>query len=122
MAKTSRIEPGDVVYIKLDPTVGHEKQKTRPCLVLENGNGSRLNLLIVVPITNATSKVALPFVMIDDLKRAGCHKPSVVDCYQIRCVSLERLGDKIGSLSDETMDAVRKTIAILLDIGEEHIA
>ena len=51
MAKTSRasqieVVTGDVVTVCLDPTLGSEMKKTRPCLVVEAGS-SPLDLVIV---------------------------------------------------------------------------
>jgi len=95
--------------------------------VVEKGS-SHLDLIIVLPITNYTGKKSNKlYVQIDDLKQAGLHKPSVVDCYQIRTVSIERLvKNKSGSfasgkVNEDVMFEVRKRLALLLDIGEEHI-
>ncbi len=122
------IEAGDIVRVDLNPSVGHEKKKERFCLVVEKGS-IHLNLIIVLPITEDTGKRSKKlYVPIADLKQAGLHKPSVVDCYQIRTVSIERLvKNKSGSfttgkVSEDVMFEVRKRLALLLDIGEEHIA
>lgn len=123
-----RIEAGDIVRVDLNPTVGHEKRKERFCLVVEKGS-SHLDLIIVLPITNDTGKRSNKlYVQIDDLKQAGLNKPSVVDCYQIRSVSIERLVKSksgsfaYGKVSEDVMFEVRKRLALLLDIGEEHTA
>lgn len=123
-----RIEAGDIVRVDLNPTVGHEKKKERFCLVVEKGS-SHLDLIIVLPITEDSGKRSNKlYVQITDLKQAGLHKSSVVDCYQIRTVSLERVvKNKSGSfasgkVSEDVMFEVRKRLALLLDIGEEHIA
>lgn len=122
------LEAGDIVRVDLNPTVGHEKKKERFCLVIEKGS-SHLDLIIVLPITEDTGKRSNKlYVQIADLKQAGLHKPSVVDCYQIRTVSIERLvKDQSGSFTsgkvrEDVMFEVRKRLALLLDIGEEHIA
>lgn len=122
------IEAGDIVRVDLNPTVGHEKKKERFCLVVEKGS-SHLDLIIVLPITEDTGKRGNKlYVQIADLNQAGLHKPSVVDCYQIRTVSIARLvKDKSGSFTsgkvrEDVMFEVRKRLALLLDIGEEHIA
>lgn len=122
-----RIEAGDIVRVDLNPTVGHEKKKERFCLVVEKGS-SHLDLIIVLPITNDTGKRSNKlYVQIDDLKQAGLHKPSVIDCYQIRTISIERLvKNKSGSfasgkVNEDVIFEVRKRLALLLDIGEEHI-
>lgn len=127
MVKISlRIEAGDIVKVDLN-LVGQEQRKERFCLVVEKGS-SHLDLIIVLPITNYTGKKSNKlYVQIDDLKQAGLHKPSVVDCYQIRTVSIERLvKNKSGSfasgkVNEDVMFEVRKRLALLLDIGEEHI-
>lgn len=121
------IEVGDIVRVSLDPTVGHEKKKERFCLVVEKGN-SHLNLMIILPITNDNGKRSSKlYVPIKDLTQAGLQKPSVIDCYQIRTIAFERLvknrpgSFKCGKVSEEVMFEVRKILALLLDIGEEHV-
>lgn len=121
-----RIEVGDIIRADLNPTIGDEKQKERFCLVIENGN-SHLNLIIVLPITNDNGKRHKHFyVPIINIKEAGLNKPSVVDCYQIRTISIERLLKNKGSFTLGTVDEivlfnVRQRLSWLLDISEEHI-
>lgn len=43
---------GEVWWIALDPTVGSEIRKTRPCLVVGTDALSRLPVRIVVPLTS----------------------------------------------------------------------
>jgi mRNA interferase MazF len=120
------IEVGDIVRVALDPTVGDEKQKERYCLVIEKGN-SHLNLIIILPITNDTGKRNSQFyVPITNIKEAGLLKPSVIDCYQIRTISIERivkhkLNFTIGKIDESVLFEVRQRLAWLLDIGEEHV-
>ena len=125
MTKTLRegtpIRTGDVVLISLDPTIGSETKKTRPCVLIEAG-GSPLALVIALPVTdNTPPRVSPLFVPIEDLPLAGLTKPSVIDCYQVRTVSLERVVRRLGSVAPQTLDAVRSRLAVLLDIGEEHL-
>jgi len=127
MAKILKhIEAGDIVRVQLNPTIGHEKQKERFCLVVEAGS-SHLNLLVVLPITEDNGKRhGGLFVSITNLDHAGLSKPSVIDCYQIRAIStlrLQRYNEKIaiGRVGDEVLFEVRRRLASLLDIGEEHV-
>lgn len=48
------VERFDVCLITLDPTVGSELQKTRPCLVIspDTMNLSRLSTIIIAPMTS----------------------------------------------------------------------
>ena len=121
------IEVGDIVRVALDPAIGHEKQKERFCLVIEKGS-SHLNLIIILPITSDTGKRNSQFyIPITNLKEAGLQKPSVIDCYQIRTIAIERLvKGKFGAFATGKVDEavlfeVRQRLAWLLDIGEEHV-
>ena len=125
MAKTlsdkTPVRSGDVVLVCLDPTVGSEMKKTRPCLLVEAGT-SPLNLVIVLPITdNSLGKRLSVYVSIDDLEGAGLTKPSAVDCYQIRTISLERIVKRLGQVSENIQAAVKERLAVILDIGEENL-
>ena len=48
---------GDVYWINLDPTVGSEIKKRRPCVIISPDAANRSGpLLIVAPITRAKSE------------------------------------------------------------------
>lgn len=125
MAKTlsdkTPVRSGDVVLVCLDPTMGSEMKKTRPCLLVEAGN-SPLNLVILLPIKdNSLGKRSSVYVPIDDLESAGLSKPSAVDCYQIRTISLERIVKRLGHVGEHIQAAVKERLAVILDIGEENL-
>lgn len=118
---TSELNAGDVVEVCLDPVIGQEKNKRRPCLIIQSG-GSHLQLVIILPITDATGKTNRRlYVDIANLKTAGLKKPSVVDCFQIRAVSVERILNQLGQIEDSVLEDVRTRLAAVLDIGEEHV-
>lgn len=112
---------GDVVWVDLNPVIGHEKKKTRPCLVLQK-KITPLDLVTVLPITDAGGKKpGLFFVTIPDLKQAGLKKTSVIDCYQIRTLSLSRIRGKIGFVGENVVDEAKKSLALILGIHSYHI-
>ncbi len=116
-----KTEPGDVVVVKLNPTQGAEKKKTRPCLVLTPA--SKLGLVTVVPITEARGARSSPiFVAIADYSAAGLSKPSVVDTWQLRCVDAPlRFQQRLGRVPEEVMDEVKQRLANILGIDEKHL-
>jgi mRNA interferase MazF len=122
------LKAGDIVIVNLDPTVGHEKQKTRACLVVEPG-GSPLELIIVLPISEYHGgRSESFFVPIKNYEELGLTKASAVDCYQIQTISVKRLKKKLngeisilGSASATLLKEVRKRLALILDITEEHM-
>jgi mRNA interferase MazF len=44
----------------------------------------------------------------------------VVDCFQIRAVSHNRFAKKIGELSNDEIDQIKRSITLILDIESEH--
>jgi mRNA interferase MazF len=121
MVTTLKIEVGDIFNINLNPTTGEEKSKVRPCIILQN-QITPLKLVTVLPITIDNGKRSdVFFVKINNYHEVGLKKPSVVDCYQIRTVSIERLmKNKLGNAA-ELVDDIKKKLANLLEITEDHI-
>jgi mRNA interferase MazF len=53
-------------------------------------------------------------VPLDPDPASGLTKPSAADCFQIRCVSLNRMAVRLGALPDETLDAITTAIALCI--------
>ena len=69
MVTIMAVKRGDVVLVNLDPTIGKEIQKTRPCLVVSpNELNEHLRTFIVAPMT--TGEHSYPF-RTDAGSRAG---------------------------------------------------
>ncbi|MBC7820113.1 MAG: type II toxin-antitoxin system PemK/MazF family toxin [Planctomycetaceae bacterium] len=95
----------DIYLIDLDPTVGSEIQKKRPCLVVSpNEMNHRLRTVIVAPMT--TKGQTYP-------TRVACRfegKDGQVVLDQIRTVDSHRLVKKLGRLDRTTSEAVLKLL------------
>lgn len=117
-----KIKSGEIVLVDLNPVKGGEKGKTRPCLVLV-GSGHPWAIVIVVPITELGGmfRPAKLFVPIPADDKTGLSKPSAIDCFQVRCLSEERVSSKLGVAPDEILEETRTRLAAVLNIGEEHI-
>ncbi len=52
---TGRLEPGDLVWVNLDPIEGNEQAGTRPCVVVSSRNHLQAvpTLVSVVPVTSS---------------------------------------------------------------------
>jgi mRNA interferase MazF len=87
----------DVYLINLDPTVGSEIQKTRPCLVISPDEMNRnIRTVIVAPMTSAGK---------DYPTRVSCKfkkKKGQIVLDQIRTIDKTRLIKKLGSINPET--------------------
>lgn len=111
---------GDVVQVSLDPTMGSEIKKSRPCLIVVSE--SPLDIVTVLPITNDNGKSVSPFFApISASKEYGLVKNSLIDCLQIRSVALDRVVKVLGRVDDNTMIDVKQRLVKMLDIGEEHL-
>ena len=95
------VKRGDVVLVNLDPTIGKEIQKTRPCLVVSpNELNEYLRTFIVAPMT--TGEHPYPF-------RIGCRfqgKNGYIVADQIRTIDRERVVRTLGKLSEQTVTSV----------------
>ncbi len=115
----NKLSVGDVVEVNLDPTLGHEQKKTRPCVVMTVH--PRLDLITVFPISDAAGKSGKIFIRIQDLKAAGLKKDSIIDTYQIRTLSKLRVNKRMGAISPSELFECRKNLALIFEIEEEHL-
>jgi len=111
-----KVTRGTVVDVNLDPTVGKEIQKTRPCVVIQNDIGNRYSsLTIVAPIWGAEHfNRPYPVMVLVKAGDGGTEKDSYVLCNQIRAVDETRLGKIYGKLSSPTMKQVDAALRISL--------
>jgi mRNA interferase MazF len=110
------MKQGDIWEIRLDPTVGAEIQKTRPALIINVDALGKLPLKVIAPITDwKDAYAAYPWmVKIDPDGRNGLAKPSAIDCFQIRSVSVDRLTVQYGRASPEIVSQTQEAIATLV--------
>jgi mRNA interferase MazF len=95
----------DVHLVRLDPTVGREIGKVRPCLIISPGEMNRhIDTVIVAPMT--TQGRAYPTrVPVRFQKKTG---QIVLD--QIRTVDKIRLVKRLGTINKPTADKVLATL------------
>jgi mRNA interferase MazF len=110
------IKRGDVYLINLDPVIGSEQGKTRPCLIIQNNIGNKYSQNTI--ITFITSKIdkEYPFLVKIDKGVANLPKDSFVQLDQIRTISVKRIIKKIGSLPKEVMLKIDVALKNSLDL------
>lgn len=108
---------GDIYLVHFDPTVGHEIQKTRPAVVIQNDISNQYSqITIVAAISSQFSDPPFPREVVIEPTASGLLKRSAVILNQIRSVDRQRLGKKIGHLSDQSMQRVDEAIKISLGL------
>lgn len=98
----------EVFLVNLDPTVGHEIKKSRPCLIISPDEMNRyISTVIVAPMTtrgrNYPTRVPCLF--------RGKEGQVVLD--QIRTVDKTRLAKRLGKVDGETRAHVLSVLAEL---------
>jgi mRNA interferase MazF len=116
------LNTGDIYWVNLAPNRGDEIKKTRPVVILNGGHSKHLKLAIVVPITvwNPNWENNPFFVCLEPSVTNALQKKSAIDCYQLRALSHQRFLEKLGQISPAEMDAVKKAVALILDIEPEQ--
>lgn len=86
----------EIVLVNLDPTIGSEIKKTRPCVVLSpNEMNKYLNTIVIAPMTS-TSKSYPTRIEVKTNNKKGW---IVID--QIRTVDRKRITKILGKLSEK---------------------
>lgn len=99
------VKRGDIWLVNLDPTVGSEIKKSRPCVVISPPElNEHLRNVIVAPMTS--KGFAAPFRI--PVTHAGTKGLVVLD--QLRTVDKTRLVKKMGSVSSKTLNATLTTL------------
>ena len=106
---------GEVWLVSLDPTIGHEVQKTRPAVVVTNDVYNRHNwVIIVMPLTShAVAEYDQALVKPPE---GGLTSTSVTLPDQIRAIDRKRLVKRLGKLQPQTMQQIDRSLRMVLDL------
>jgi mRNA interferase MazF len=101
----ARILRGEVRWADLNPTRGHEQAGARPVLVLSHDVfNERSGTVIAVALTSQAPRAGFPLTV--ELRTAKLPKRSWVKTGQIRTLSTERIGRRLGRVADEELTEV----------------
>lgn len=108
---------GDVYWVNLNPTVGSEIQKVRPCVIISNNLANQFSeVIIVAPITSQKLEKIYPHeVLIKNIEKLSNSK---IKINQIRAIDKKRLGRIITKLDSLTMNEVDRALVLHLGIKE----
>lgn len=103
----------ELYSVNLDPTIGAEMQKTRPCLVISPDEmNAYVRTVIIVPLTS-TSRALPTRVLIKATAQSGLKNDSYAAIDQLKTVDKSRLGTLIGEISESER---RNITDVLLDM------
>jgi len=101
----ARVLRGDVRWADLNPVRGHEQAGERPVLILsQDVFNERSGTVIAVALTSQEPRAGFPLTL--ELHAAGLPRRSWAKIGQIRTLSTERIGRRLGRVADEELARV----------------
>ncbi|HLI38545.1 MAG TPA: type II toxin-antitoxin system PemK/MazF family toxin [Streptosporangiaceae bacterium] len=115
------MQRGDIVSVDFDPAQGSEASKTRPAVVVSNNaanaTATRLGrgVVTVVPVTSNITRV-YPFQVLLPAHQTGLPRDSKAQAEQVRSVSVERVGGRLGQLPASLVDELDRALRVHLSL------
>ena len=101
----ARILRGDIAWADLNPIRGRKQAGRRPVLILSHEVfNERSGTVIAVALTSQPQRAGYPLSL--EVVVRGLPKKSWVKISQIRTLSVERIGRRLGRVSPEVIDQV----------------
>ena len=110
---------GEVRLVDFDPARGAEANKTRPALIVSNDSANAIaerlgrGVVTVLPLTSNTERV-YAFQVLVPAADSGLPRDSKVQAEQVRSVTVERVGRRVGWVPATLMTAVDAALRLHL--------
>ena len=99
---------GEVWLVNLDPTVGREIRKTRPCVIVSPSEiNDHLSLVLAAPLTSGSRPAPFRVATTFD------GKPGLMLLEQVRAVDRARLVKRVGRLEPAILSAALDVLRAL---------
>lgn len=108
--------------VDLDPVRRSEADERRPAVIVSNdtanATASRFGrgVVTVVPVTSNIARI-YPFQVLLPATRTGLTSDSKAQAEQVRSVSIQRVGDRLGLVPANLMDRIDEALRLHLDLG-----
>ncbi len=101
----ARVLRGEIRWADLNPVRGQEQAGKRPVLILSHDVfNARSGTVIAVALTSQPQRAGFPLTL--ELRARSLPKRSWVKISQIRTLSMERIGRRLGWVSPEELNQV----------------
>ena len=108
----------EIWIVELDPTRGHEIQKTRYCLVIQSDIlNKKLPTYIIAPVTSKVRPEWFPIGITIKKNEGGLSKESQIMLNQIKACDITRFKRKVGKLNENTMIQVNESLGFVLGLN-----
>lgn len=99
----------EIYWVSLDPTIGAEIKKTRPCIVISpNEMNFYLKTVLIAPLTSTIKNIPFRIKLLVD------GKAGMIALDQIRAIDKSRLQKKITEADINTIEMVKEAINEML--------
>ena len=103
---------GEVYWVDLEPSIGSEADKRRPCVIVSRDASNRAAATVTAVTITSNVRHIYPF---DIYLENALDQPSKVQANQVRTISKERLlGPRLARLSAELMKEVDAALRLHL--------
>ncbi|MFT4343888.1 MAG: type II toxin-antitoxin system PemK/MazF family toxin [Candidatus Woesearchaeota archaeon] len=111
------MKQGDICIVKLEPVVGHEQSKTRPCVIIQcNMLNTYLSTIIIAPITSTIPNKKYPNIVALSKELTNLKKDGVIKIEQLRCIDKSRIQKVIGSIPPQKIDEIKHALRAIFTI------
>lgn len=110
---------GEIRVVDFEPGRGSEATKRRPAVIVSNDGANAVatrlgrGVITVVPITSNIQRI-YPFQVRLPARSTGLHQDSKAQAEQIRSVSVDRIGERVGTISATLMVRVDEALRLHL--------
>jgi len=108
MMTKGEISFGDVVWVKFDPSVGHEYQRKRPAIVVQsNEQLKKTNLVTIIPLTSQKDNRMCDDILVEACKENNLISDSIAKVYCITSFDYVRFEKVIGRVNEEVIIKIK---------------
>ena len=106
---------GEIWFVNLNPTTGHEQQGLRPVLVVTEKEFNRLGLCVICPITQGGQQSRYAGFAVT-LMGTGAETQGVVMCNQPRTIDMSARGGRfVEAVSNDLLDEVMARLQTIFE-------
>jgi mRNA interferase MazF len=116
------LDRGTLILVDLEPTLGHERQGTRPCVVVSDAavnSSQRFPLIAVVPVTGTPATGALYPSLAPGA--SGLTKPSTALVDQLRSIDKQRIRKRYGQVSPQKLESIDSGLCLYLGLEPSQV-
>ena len=110
---------GNIWLVSLEPVIGSETGKTRPCVIIQNDIGNKYAPTVIIAVITDAANVRRPYPVNVRVPKgtAGLTLDSVIMCSQIRTVDKQRLVKHLGKIPPKILEEVNRALGISLNLA-----